>query len=617
MPGLSFTQKTNSTKNTLDFKTTSDKPMATLVNINNISMWAHADGLSARSPYKKKMGVIYPRGTAGVVYADGIVWGGVVRDGNEVNRWGNKYLVRVGGSRYKSGLQAGRIITKGVPENPADHEVRIWRIRRDWQTADLKQDAAEFFNVRGDTTLHEDFSISVDSVTQHQVDSVRVQYKKDWTEWPWQKGAPFYDKNKNGIMDKEEEPGLAYADQVVWFVANDLDSLKTIKFLGSPPIGMEMQVTLWAYNRKNNQSDEVLSNLHNVLQNVIFKRIRLIYKGCADIADTTRIDSMYLAQWSDVDIGKFSEDLVGCDTLLDLGYGYNGVGDDDEYLKFNLHPPSIGYCFLIGPNVPSKGDQAFFNFKIKNNFNNLYMTSFAWWSPLSILIDFWSGYNGTLNMYQMLRGYLVGTYPDHDPYPFPPGIESNKFPLSGDPITGNGFLDGMGADYSFPPGDRRFVCSSGPFTMALGDTQEVIIALVGGIGADRLSSISVMKHNTRWIRSWMPYIFEMGFPEEKPPETEKAPIPDSFRLFQNYPNPFNAETEICYDLPIQRNVKLTIYNLLGEEVKVLKNKNQLAGSYSVKWDGKDRFGNKVPTGVYLYCLEAGYWIISKKMMLLQ
>jgi len=54
MPGLSFTQKTNSTKNTLDFKTTSDKPMATLVNINNISMWAHADGLSARSPYKKK-----------------------------------------------------------------------------------------------------------------------------------------------------------------------------------------------------------------------------------------------------------------------------------------------------------------------------------------------------------------------------------------------------------------------------------------------------------------------------------------------------------------------------------------------------------------------------------
>lgn len=140
--------------------------------------------------------------------------------------------LRVGGQTYNSGTVPGRIISRGVAEDPNSPDVRIWRIRKDWQTADLRQDAAEFLNV------------SFRNVAEEQVATLRAQYKKDWKEWPWQKGAPFYDTNHNGIMDENEEPGVAFADQVVWFVVNDLNPTKTDSLYGSPPIGLEMQVPL-------------------------------------------------------------------------------------------------------------------------------------------------------------------------------------------------------------------------------------------------------------------------------------------------------------------------------------------------------------------------------------
>jgi hypothetical protein len=595
----SFAQKTSEHYSSLPLRKSSGEHMATLVNINNMSMWVQADGVSGHNPHTNNWGVIYPRGTAGVVYADGIVWGGLVRDG--ITIW--DCLIRVGGSTYASGLRPGRIVTKGVAEDPGDTGICIWRIRPDWQKADLTQDAAEFFNV------------SVDSITKEQIDALRVQYEKDWKEWPWQKGAPFYDANSNGIMDSDEEPGLAYADQVVWFVANDMDSVVTEEFLGSPPIGLEMQVTLWAYNRTGYQSNEVLSNLNEALQHIIFKRVRLIYKGYSNTPDTARIDSMYIGQWSDPNVGNAGDDLVGCDTLLNMGYVYNGYETDNEYIKYDIPPAAAGYCFLVGPTIPSPGDSALFDLRFKHNYKNLPMTSFAWFVEATA-IEPPQGYENTLLWYKMLRGY-VPSYGRDDFYPFSPGVEPNSFPLSGDPVTCTGFIDGMGEMYSFAPGDRRFICSSGPFTMSLGDTQEVIIAIVGGLGSDRLASISVMKHFARWTRSHTPYIFEMGFQEEGEPQSKEEPLLHYFRLYQNYPNPFNARTEIRYDLPVQKNVKLTIYNLLGQVVRVLVNEKQDAKSYVIKWDGTDVLGEKVPTGIYLYRIDAGYWVLTRKMMLIQ
>ncbi|MBL1214915.1 MAG: T9SS type A sorting domain-containing protein [Ignavibacteriae bacterium] len=89
-------------------------------------------------------------------------------------------------------------------------------------------------------------------------------------------------------------------------------------------------------------------------------------------------------------------------------------------------------------------------------------------------------------------------------------------------------------------------------------------------------------------------------------------IPTSFALDQNYPNPFNPSTIISYQLPEQRQVKVAIFNMLGEEVSTLVNEVKEAGYHKVEWNGAN-----LTSGVYFYRIEAGDFVSVKKMMLMK
>ena len=109
-----------------------------LLNINNFSLWFRRDGWSGRNPRTNNSGVTFPRSTGQVVFQDGLVWGGRVLDGGSQS-------VRVGGQTFSAGTVPGRILSRGVAEDPADPGVRIYRVRRDYAGADLRQDAAELY----------------------------------------------------------------------------------------------------------------------------------------------------------------------------------------------------------------------------------------------------------------------------------------------------------------------------------------------------------------------------------------------------------------------------------------------------------------------------------------
>ena len=94
-------------------------------------------------------------------------------------------------------------------------------------------------------------------------------------------------------------------------------------------------------------------------------------------------------------------------------------------------------------------------------------------------------------------------------------------------------------------------------------------------------------------------------------------IPEGYYLDQNYPNPFNPETRISYQLNDNGFTSLTVYNLLGSEIKTLVNDEQPAGNYSVTWNGTDELGNKVPSGIYFYALRSGNFVATKKMILMK
>ncbi|MGA3245407.1 MAG: LamG-like jellyroll fold domain-containing protein [Bacteroidota bacterium] len=104
--------------------------------------------------------------------------------------------------------------------------------------------------------------------------------------------------------------------------------------------------------------------------------------------------------------------------------------------------------------------------------------------------------------------------------------------------------------------------------------------------------------------------------------THDPGVPRSFELYQNYPNPFNPTTAIGFQLPAPSKaegsavgfVSLRVYDVLGREVKTLVNGIGQAGAYSVQWDGKNERGEAVSSGIYLYQLRAGNFVVTRKML---
>jgi len=93
--------------------------------------------------------------------------------------------------------------------------------------------------------------------------------------------------------------------------------------------------------------------------------------------------------------------------------------------------------------------------------------------------------------------------------------------------------------------------------------------------------------------------------------------PEEFSLRQNYPNPFNPVTTLRYDIPENSHVTVTIYDMLGREVKTLINHTQDAGYRSIIWNATNDYDKPVSAGIYLYQIQAGEYISTKKMVLLK
>lgn len=494
-----------------------------VLNINRISAWMRADGQSARSP-RSENGIIYPRWTSAAVYQDGMLWAAKACVDSGYSIPATDRPIRVGGQTYNVGTKQGWIVGQGasaVPVDPMLPEVRAYKIRRDFNSG--FQDYYDVADV---------FGVPVNEVTYEQIQQVYNAYLRDWNEWPVNRGAPYIERNgipgyqpppsipyypDELIANNFDEPGIAGADpsvpadMVVWTVYNDLDTSLTRNLYGSPPLGLEVQVTMWAYNRSGHS-------------NQFYKRVRIINKGGTDIGGGQKgsfwLDSVFVGQWSDTDLGNFADDLLGCDPNLNLAYTYNATSTDREFSKFNIPVPAFGYHYIYGPLIEgAPTDSAVFDFRRVRGKLNLGMTSFSPKMTGSSLVDppLASSYESTLRWWRWIRGYIpnASTTP-LQLYPHPPGVPQTKFPYSGDPVTRTGFIDGLGTEYSLPPGDRRFTTSSGPFRLAPGDTQEVVLAAIGGLGADHLTSISAMKYNTRSARSAANLLFAIPSPPPQP-----------------------------------------------------------------------------------------------------
>ena len=294
-----------------------------LINASSITSWVGEDGFHATviqdiyDRYAKYNGS-YPNGlTAGVVYTEGINWGGMVYDGGP-------QLIRVNGNNYQSGCKALS---------------RPFRVRTDYSTADLTNDAAGYYMKDPRDVTPSDLAI------------LRGQYQNDWDEWPADKGAPYYDADKDGTYNPDVDiPGVPGALQTLWINYSD-DG--TYPLYSADPIGLNITETYWVYGRDGR------------ISNIIYKKVDIIYRGTPGAPPDSHIDSMYICQFTDADIGNNTDDFTGTDTTLNLGYIYNAHDSDLVYTRYNLVPPAVGNTFIQGVSyhTGSSSDSAIFNFK--------------------------------------------------------------------------------------------------------------------------------------------------------------------------------------------------------------------------------------------------------------
>jgi hypothetical protein len=153
-------------------------------------------------------------------------------------------------------------------------------------------------------------------------------------------------------------------------------------------------------------------------------------------------------------------------------------------------------------------------------------------------------------------------------------------------------------------GDFAQIISTGPFNMEPEMSDTAIFAVVGGATLDELKANALRAAN-RYLAS------------TDVNSDNKNQIPTSFRLSQNYPNPFNPVTTISFALESKQSVRLTIYNILGESVTELVDRELPAGNYSFNWNGLDKNGAACPSGIYLYRLSSGERALCKKMLLMK
>ena len=92
-------------------------------------------------------------------------------------------------------------------------------------------------------------------------------------------------------------------------------------------------------------------------------------------------------------------------------------------------------------------------------------------------------------------------------------------------------------------------------------------------------------------------------------------MPEGYALLQNYPNPFNPETEIRFELHEGGQVRVSIFNSIGEVIRILADGNFAAGFHSLRWEGRNDHGEKVQSGLYFYRLVTPKFSATRKMIL--
>lgn len=316
--------------------------------------------------------------------------------------------------------------------------------------------------------------------------------------------APFHDSNGDGYYTPlQGDFPVINGDGALQAVYSDN---RITKETGNRRLDLNIMVQAWAVN----------STTDSALNNTLFLRYRL------HNVSGRNYDSLFLAHWSDLDIGNYVDDFVGSDSARSLFYGYNATNTDDPAQGgYGANPPAQAVMFLSHP-----------------------MNRFIYYNNDSSAI-------GNPNTYLAKYNYMRGVGLNGQPLP-------QRYMFGGDPVAGTGSNE---VTLGNAAGDRRGLGTMAPINLPAGASICVDFAYVFGRGSSNLNSITVMRERADAIRSW--YNSQNLNCSGLFSSVSEEPATLEVKAF---PNPFNNSLHLSLSQPATAGSVAYLYDLSGRRV---------------------------------------------------
>ena len=304
-----------------------------------------------------------------------------------------------------------------------------------------------------------------------------------------------------------ERPAIL-GDQSIWWVMNDRGNEHRRSGADTPPIGLEVHAMVFAFNAAGPIGDAT------------FYKYDLFYKANEPLTDA------YVGVFSDPDLGNFQDDWVGSDSIRGIGFVWNSDDDDEGGGGYGTPAPAAGYDFFQGPIVPSVGDTAYVSGRQVPDFRNLDMTRFMYYNNAGGVLgdptsatDYYNNLQGKWK--DGISTTLGGDGRNYSNIPiafaFPGDVGESDEQCA---FWSECNADEVGTDIE--AADRRFLLSTGPFTINPGDYQQIVFGIVYAKGANNFNSVTKMKEADALAQAAFDINFEIPAPPAPPVVTATA-----------------------------------------------------------------------------------------------
>ncbi|QOJ29122.1 MAG: hypothetical protein HRU80_09585 [Ignavibacteriales bacterium] len=326
-----------------------------------------------------------------------------------------------------------------INENATDPRFRVYKIRKNWE------------NITYGT--------------------IRDNFELDYNEWPVEFGAPWEDRNNDGVFTRNLDNPKFLGDEQLWFVSNfgDTNFIPYAGlFFGDAYLKIEQQTLIYGFNRSN------------FLQDVVIIDLKFINKDIYSTDSTFILFYGNNVPFSDRD--SSNRPFAGIDTLNNLVYGYNKTNNNFFY---GSPPPASGHLFL--------------STSINNN-QREYFDIYSFTAPLWYDTNYFSfaGVSAVKQFYNFSRGLFDNGSPIINPITG----EKSRYLFTGDPVTRSGWIAQQGVAQGIFNSSitSAYRTSLGPVSFNPSDTIHIVLAVIAAQGTDNMNSLELLRQRAKLLK---------------------------------------------------------------------------------------------------------------------